>query len=161
MLGIAEPCVQCLLGFSAAAHQPFSEALDRWRHDGNEVGVWERFVEFERTLHVNVEQRDLALVLDFENLRLRRAVQIGVYLAVLDKLVLSNHALELSPVHKVVVDAVDFARARSARRVRHTEAELVFEALLSQNFDQSALARAGGSRNDKWPILLRLMETSE
>ena len=99
-------------------------------------------MEFDGTLHIDVQKRNLLLLLNGRNLRLRRSVEVCVNLTVFDELLFGNHLLEFLLSDKVVVDSILFARSRRSRRVRDTEAETFSEAVLREVFDQSAFADA-------------------
>ena len=95
-------------------------------------------MEFDGTLHINVQQWNLLLFLNGRNLLLCCAVHVSVNLAVLDELLSGNHLLEFFMIDKVVVDAVDFARSGCSCRVRNAKAETFLVALLMKFFYQSA-----------------------
>ena len=53
--GIADASPEGLLGLSSSTYKPLLQAFNRGRQDCNEVRVWEGVMEFDSTLHIDVQ----------------------------------------------------------------------------------------------------------
>lgn len=98
-------------------------------------------------LHLNIENDNLALLLQALNHLSARPVPVAAELGVLHEAALRNEVLKLLHRHVVVVDAVLLAGAHIARRVRDGRRKGVGMRIL-QHLVERALADARGAGDD-------------
>ena len=81
-----------------------------------------------------------------------------MHLAVLYEFVLSNHLLEGTDIHEVVMRAIYFSGAWISCRVGYAKPETIWVALFNQALDDCAFADTGRTQNHQRAVLLALME---
>jgi hypothetical protein len=79
------------------------------------------FFEVNCTLHIDVQQRNFLLLLDFGDARLCGTIKIAVYICCLDEFIIRFHLLEGFFGHEVVMHAINFLLSGVAGRVRDTK----------------------------------------
>ena len=72
-------------------------------------------MELERSLDIDVQQRDLLSCLNLLDLGLGRSIHVTVNFRPFNELIVVDHLLELLFLDKVVIDSVDFTFPWSSR----------------------------------------------
>ena len=88
--------------------QSFGQCISGGRQNRNKVPAITLLGSyFHRALNIDIEKRDYPFSLKLCYLTLSRSIHVGVNFAIFYELVFSNHTVELSMRHELIVNAVD------------------------------------------------------
>mmetsp|Transcript_31274 Transcript_31274/g.93894 ORF Transcript_31274/g.93894 Transcript_31274/m.93894 type:complete len:254 (-) Transcript_31274:228-989(-) len=141
--GSGQAPLNLLFGLGTTATEPRLELLHRGRFDKDEARRRGEVGRFDRsnTLHVNVENADLALTLHPRHRRLRRAIKVTVHVSRLNEVAGFDHRRHRFPVGEVVFHTIGLSRPWVSCCVRDGKAEMIGK-FFHQHSNKSAFADA-------------------
>lgn len=142
------------LGLFAVADS-LAQFVERWRVDKQKVSLECFRVQLDRTLHINLNNWNLALVLDTLKFRVGSPVHVAVKsLLMFYKLICLNHFSELCFTYEVEFSIARFTFFLFTSRVGFLKFKK-FSILFKHSSDQGSLSNARGSNYYQWFILER------